>query len=149
MPASVQSLAGDGIEAVGYVPSLEPHLQQCRLSIAPLRFGAGVKGKITTALSAGVPMVATSIAVEGMHLEHERDVLVADSAEAFAAAIIRLHGDEALWIRLAQGGRENVARHFSPDAARPMLGELLAAATVKRQAALTAAGATPSAGYSR
>lgn len=132
MPASVRMLAGQGIETVGHVPDLDPYLQRCRLSIAPLRYGAGVKGKINTAQAAGLPVVATSIAIEGMHLMAGRDVLVADSALEFADAIVRLHDDEPLWNRLAAGGRENVARYFSAEAARPVLDALVAAATARR-----------------
>ncbi len=53
-----------------------------------------------------------------MHLRDGEDVLVADTAEAFATAVLRLYGDEALWQRLAAGSRANVLRHFSPEAAR-------------------------------
>src|SRR6185503_19250399 len=97
----------------------------------------GVKGKINASHAAGLPVVATSLAVEGMHLEPGRDVLVADSAAAFAEAVVRLHEDEALWRRLADGGRENVARHFSAQAARPVLATLVndAVARSKRHAA--------------
>jgi glycosyltransferase involved in cell wall biosynthesis len=133
MPASVRNLAGNGIEAVGHVPDLEPYLRRCRLSIAPLRYGAGVKGKISTAQSAGLPVVATTIAVEGMHLAPGRDVLVADSARAFADAIVRLHEDEPLWHRLVSGGLENVTRYFSADVARPALDGLIDAATARRR----------------
>ena len=132
MPEAVRDLAGEGLEAVGYVPDLAPYLQRCRLSIAPLRFGAGVKGKISTAQASGLPVVATSIAVEGMNLESGRDVLVADTAEAFADAILRLHEDATLWARVASGGRENVARHFSADVARPVLAGLVEAASSPR-----------------
>ena len=66
-----------------------------------------------------------------------RDVLVADSAAAFAEAVVRLHEDEALWKRLADGGRENVVRHFSAQAARPVLATLVndAVARSERHAA--------------
>ena len=129
MPASVRN----GIEAVGHVPDLEPYLRRCRLSIAPLRYGAGVKGKISTAQSAGLPVVATTIAIEGMHLTPGRDVLVADFAQAFADAIVRLHEDEPLWHRLVSGGLENVTRYFSADVARPALDGLIDAATARRR----------------
>ena len=125
MPEALRNRAADGIEPLGHVPDLQPHMDACRLSIAPLRFGAGVKGKINASHAAGLPVVATSLAVEGMHLEPGRDVLVADSAAAFAEAVVRLHEDEALWRRLADGGRENVARHFSAQAARPVLATLV------------------------
>ena len=69
-------------------------------------------------------MVATPMAVEGMHLVDEQDALVADDAGGFADAVLRLHGDEALWNRIAANGRDNVTRHFSMDAARDVVGEL-------------------------
>ena len=72
----------------------------------------------------GLPVVATTPAAEGMHLVDGRDVLVADAAEAFATAVLRLHQDEALWTRLAANGRASVARHFSMDAARGVVREL-------------------------
>ena len=65
----------------------------------------------------GQPVVATSVAVEGMHLRDGHDVLVGDDAEAFAAAVLRLYRDESLWQSLATHGRENVQRHFSMEAA--------------------------------
>jgi O-antigen biosynthesis protein len=61
-----------------------------------------------------------------MHLTPESDVLVADDPEAFADAVARAYGDEALWTRLADGGRENIRRHFSRDIARAALAELFA-----------------------
>ncbi len=64
----------------GYVPDVTPYFTGCRVSIAPLRYGAGVKGKINLAMSYGLPVVATTPSVEGMSLAPERDVLVADDA---------------------------------------------------------------------
>ena len=63
--------------------------------------------------------------VEGMHLRHGEDVLVADTAEQFADAVARVYTDEALWSRLARGGLDNVERHFSPRAAAASLEALL------------------------
>jgi GT2 family glycosyltransferase len=132
MPPQVAALAGDGIETLGHVPDLEPYLGRCRLSVAPLRFGAGVKGKINAAQARAIPVVATNVAVEGMRLEHGRDVLVADSAEAFADAIVKLYSDEALWTAMSDAGMLNVARHFSPEAAAHSLEQLLALAHARR-----------------
>lgn len=89
-----------------------------RIAVAPLRFGAGVKGKINLSMAHGQPVVGTTCAVEGMHLHDGEDVCVADEADAFAAAIVRLYQDAALWQRLADNGLRNVAQHFSLDAAR-------------------------------
>jgi glycosyltransferase involved in cell wall biosynthesis len=89
-----------------------------RLAVAPLRFGAGVKGKINLSMAHGQPVVATACAVEGMHLRDGEDVLVADDPQAFADAVVHLYEDEALWTTLARNGLDNVQRHFSLDAAR-------------------------------
>jgi O-antigen biosynthesis protein len=118
-PASVQALGEQpGVVFHGFVEDLEPLLDGVRIAIAPLRYGAGVKGKVNMSMSYGQPVVATDVAVEGMHLEAGRDVLVADSAEDFAAAVLRLYEDEALWQQLSANGLANVERHFSFDSAR-------------------------------
>jgi GT2 family glycosyltransferase/glycosyltransferase involved in cell wall biosynthesis len=111
----------------GHVPDLQPAMGAMRVAVAPLRFGAGVKGKVNLSMAHGQPVVATSCAVEGMHLADGDDVLVADDAGAFADAIVRLYRDQALWQRLSEGGRRNVARHFSMDAARPSVRNLFLA----------------------
>jgi GT2 family glycosyltransferase/glycosyltransferase involved in cell wall biosynthesis len=108
----------EGVEFHGFVPDVEPFLDGCRLALAPLRYGAGVKGKVNMSMSYGQPVVATPIAVEGMHAEAGRDVLVAGDAESFAEAIVRAYRDEDLWTSLSDHGLENVRRHFSFEAAR-------------------------------
>lgn len=125
VPERIAGLADvPGVHVHGHVPELAPWLQRCRVSVAPLRYGAGVKGKVNEAMAHGLPVVATSAAVEGMHLRDGLDVLVADAPEAFAAAVVRAYRDAALWATLAANGRENVARHFSADAARAVVREL-------------------------
>ena len=110
-----------GVRFLGQVPELDPLLDRCLASVAPLRVGAGIKGKINQSLARGLPVVATSCAVEGMFLRDGEDVLVADDAQAFADAIVRLARDRALWERLQLGGLENTRRHFSPETARAVL----------------------------
>jgi glycosyltransferase involved in cell wall biosynthesis len=109
----------------GFLPTLDEMLDRCRLSVAPLRYGAGVKGKVNQSMAHGQPVVATTVAAEGMYLKHEVDVLVADDAEAFAREVIRLYTDEALWTRLADGGLANIATHFSFAAATQALRRVL------------------------
>lgn len=120
VPEALRALAATqpGVEIHGFVPVVTPYMDQVRIAVAPLRFGAGVKGKINLSMAHGQPVVATTCAVEGMHLQDGQDVLVADEAEAFAAAVVRLYQDPVLWQRLSSAGRRNVADHFSLDAAR-------------------------------
>ena len=97
----------------GYVPNLAPLYHQVRLSIAPLRYGAGVKGKVNQSMAHGVPVVATSIATEGMFLTDGVDVLEADDAAGFAQAVIRAYTDPDLWQQLSDSGAQNIEHHFS------------------------------------
>lgn len=96
-------------------------MEGARIAVAPLRFGAGVKGKVNLSMAHGQPVVATPCAVEGMHLVDGHDVLVAEAADAFAAAVIRLYEDAPLWERMSVNGRENIRQHFSLDAARDVV----------------------------
>ncbi|MBN8803411.1 MAG: glycosyltransferase [Stenotrophomonas acidaminiphila] len=123
VPDSLRALAATqpGVQVHGYVPDVVPWMAGGRVAVAPLRFGAGVKGKINLSMAHGQPVVATHCAAEGMHLHDGEDVLVADDARAFADAVVRLHDDEALWRRLSGNGLDNIARHFSMDAAREVV----------------------------
>ncbi|MDT8321479.1 MAG: glycosyltransferase [Xanthomonadales bacterium] len=124
-PEQVRALHGNGVRFHGFVKQLEPWLDGCRLAVAPLRYGAGVKGKVNLSMSRGQPVVATPMAVEGLFAEPGRDILVADSPQDFAAAVVRLYRDEALWNRLSLAGLENVRRYFSVETARLSLQQML------------------------
>ncbi|MCH7666391.1 MAG: glycosyltransferase [Acidobacteria bacterium] len=120
-PDEVLALAADDIEVLGYVADVEPYFVDCKLSIAPLRYGAGVKGKVNHSMAYGLPCVATSVAVEGMGLRDGEDVLVADDPQQFAECVQRAYTDQELWTRLSNGGLENIRKHFSFDAAQAAL----------------------------
>ena len=106
-----------GVEVLGFVENLEDLFARVRLSVAPLRFGAGIKGKIGSSMTSGVPCVATSIAIEGMGLIPGRDILVGDDPEAFAEAVVRVYGDDALWDALSKRGMRFIAENLSRVAA--------------------------------
>lgn len=124
-PASIRNFVAEDFMVTGHVPDIAPYFTACRVSISPLRYGAGVKGKVNLAMSYGLPVVATTPSVEGMHLTADENVVIADTAEDFAAAIARVYGDEALWHRLAEGGRESIRQNFSREVARAALTALL------------------------
>ncbi|MES2606096.1 MAG: glycosyltransferase family 4 protein, partial [Pseudomonadota bacterium] len=124
-PKSLVAKAGPNIEFLGFVEDIAPLFHNVRLSIAPLRYGAGVKGKINSSMSYGVPVIASPIAAEGMGLEHEVDVLIADTPQAFANAIVRAYDDEQLWQRLSDAAVANLERHFSFAVATRQLREIL------------------------
>jgi glycosyltransferase involved in cell wall biosynthesis len=117
---AIRSLA-DGlpyVRMVGWVPSVEPYFEQVRISVVPLRYGAGTKRKMIQTLMTGTPVVTTSVGIEGLNLRDGLHVLVADDAETFAAAVTRLLTNERLWRKLAREGRAHVLRAHSPETAR-------------------------------
>ncbi|MFC0677154.1 glycosyltransferase [Lysobacter korlensis] len=125
-PPSVTALASQpGVIVHGHVPDIDPYMDGGRIAVAPLRYGAGVKGKVNLSMAHGQPVVATPCAVEGMHLVHGRDVLVADDPQSFADAVVRAYTDETLWNTLAEHGLRNVEQHFSLDAGREVVRRVL------------------------
>jgi len=104
MPREIKNLAGKGINVVGFVPELGSYFDVCRLSVAPLRYGAGLKGKVGASLAYGLPCVATSIAVEGSGLVADKHVLVENTPNEFAAAVCKLYKDKSLWASLSDAG---------------------------------------------
>ena len=107
--------ASNEVTITGYLADVDPIFQSCRVFIAPLRFGAGMKGKIGQALSYGLPVVTTPIGAEGMNLKNGSEAIIADGAREFVAALISVYNDSALWQRLSDRGFSHVSRHFTPE----------------------------------
>jgi O-antigen biosynthesis protein len=103
-PAEIKALACEDVVITGFVEDLISLLDKMRVSVAPLRYGAGIKGKIGSAMAVGLPVVATSLAAEGMSLIDGENILVADGAEKFANEIVKLYQDEFLWKKISQNG---------------------------------------------
>jgi glycosyltransferase involved in cell wall biosynthesis len=122
---SLVRLACDDIVVTGHHPRLDDLLDDCRLSVVPLRYGAGIKGKLVKSLSSGLPSVATRIAVEGMSLVHEEHALVADDPQSFAEAVIRLYHEEALWRRIQEAGYRFVEENYSRERGRSICNLIL------------------------
>jgi GT2 family glycosyltransferase/glycosyltransferase involved in cell wall biosynthesis len=120
-PPEIVALASDRIVVAGLQRNVRSFFDSVRLSVAPLRFGAGIKGKINQSMAFGVPVVATSIAVEGMNLADHEHVLVADEPQDFARALIELYESEELWKQLSQNGISKTQELYSTDAAREKL----------------------------
>jgi glycosyltransferase involved in cell wall biosynthesis len=126
-PPEVTALRGPNVIAPGWVADLDPVYAEARVVVAPLRYGAGVKGKIGEALSHGVPIVTTSVGVEGMSMTDGRDALIGESPSELAAAIVRVYKDEELWVSLRQNGLALVDELFGEGATRERVMSLLAA----------------------
>ncbi len=121
-PASFEKYAAlEGVTVTGFVDDMQAVLEAHRASIAPLRYGAGVKGKIGEYLSTGTPCVTTSVGAEGMGLVAGKEVLVADTPEDFAAAILQVYDNKSLWQDLSLNGKKYVERVLSPVSVKPEL----------------------------
>ena len=116
MPREIGLLASDQIIPVGYVKDLKDVFSTARISVAPLRFGAGLKGKVATSLGYGVPCVTTSIGVEGSGLVDQVNVLVADTPGELASQILRVYHDSQLWTNLSQNGLRFFRENYSLEA---------------------------------
>ncbi len=117
-PPQIKVLESPQIRITGYVEDITPWLDACRITVAPLRYGAGVKGKINSSLGLGVPVVATSLAAEGMFLKHGMSVLLGDDAPGFAQAVVDLYRNQDLWERISDAGMDVMRRRFGFETAR-------------------------------
>ncbi|WP_419730033.1 glycosyltransferase [Lichenicola sp.] len=124
-PDSVKALESKRVRVTGFVPDLDPYMQRARVSLSPLRYGAGVKGKIVTSLQAGVPVVTTPCGNEGIQLRDGRDALIGETAAELADAALRLLRDPELCDRLVRSGADVVRTRFSKELARRTMRELL------------------------
>jgi len=130
-PPEIVALANERIIVAGLQRDVRPFFNSVRLSVAPLRFGAGVKGKINQSMAFGVPVVATSVAVEGTGLHDREEILMADQPEDFAKAVIELYQNEQLWNRISENGVRKTRALYSTDAARTKLEFLFSDAHLK------------------
>jgi glycosyltransferase involved in cell wall biosynthesis len=102
---------GSGITVTGHVPDPTPFLQRTAAFVVPLLAGSGMRVKILNALAQALPVVSTSIGCAGIALEPGRHLLVADTAESFAQATLRLLNDASLARELGINGRRFVEAH--------------------------------------
>ena len=131
-PPEIIALADENTIVAGFQPEVAPFFESVKLSVAPLRYGAGIKGKINQSMGYAVPVVATSLAIEGMALVNRQDILVADDPEDFAQALIELYQSEELWNRLSENGLEKTKQNYSVDAAKERLSHLFNDSHVNR-----------------
>ena len=135
-PPQIEALASRRVTVAGWVADMTPLLEGSRAMVAPLRYGAGMKGKVTQSLAAGLPVVTTSIGAEGLPVEPGEQVLVGETAEEIAAAVVRVCRDDELWQRLSEGGLAAAETGWSRPALRARVDELV-------DSALASAGRRP------
>jgi O-antigen biosynthesis protein len=120
----VLSVAGRGLDAervsdprirlLGWVDDLDALVDRSAVLVAPLRFGAGMKGKIGYAIARGLPVVTTDVGAEGFSRPAGMTVVPGGDWDAFAAQTLALLGDETAWARASADGIELTREEFAP-----------------------------------
>jgi glycosyltransferase involved in cell wall biosynthesis len=123
LPDHLREREGDGFVATGHAPELRSWFERIRLTVAPIRFGAGVKGKVLQSLAHGVPCVASAIAAEG--IPEAAGLVVSEEPEAFADAVVRLHRQRSDWQKHADAGPRWIEANTSSEQGHARLVGLL------------------------
>ncbi|MCW8305910.1 glycosyltransferase [Acidiphilium sp. PA] len=126
MPPAMRQWAATGVQLLGAVDDLAAFFARLTLTVAPMRFGAGIKGKLLDSLAAGVPCAATSVAIEGLDWPAKLAHCVADDDEGLSAAILALCSDAALHRQSVLAGRAMIKRDWSVDRVDAALAQALA-----------------------
>jgi len=124
-PDEITRLASDSIKIAGFVSNaeLEKYYQSCKLSVIPLRYGAGVKGKLIETMYYQLPSVITPTAAEGIP-EIADHVLVTDDVEEFAGYIHLLYTNEKKWQEYSLKGKSLIQKYFSEKSAGDIISDL-------------------------
>ena len=99
----------------GWVDDARLAMQSARVCLAPLRFGAGIKGKLAEAMLCATPSVTTDIGIEGMKSDLAWPGVVANNAQQFADAAIKLYQEANSWQKLSDLGPKNASLLFEQD----------------------------------
>ena len=130
MPDRVRALACDDVIAEGFAADLADVFDTCRVFVAPLLSGAGIKGKVLGALAAGVPCVVSPLAAEGVGVSAGSEAVVAESVAAWVRAIVGLHEDERRWSEMSARARAFIDNNYSPAVGLARMRAALAAAGI-------------------
>ena len=122
----IRRLRRPGVAVTGEVPDVRPYLERAAVVAVPVRMGGGTRLKVLEGLAVGKPMVSTTLGCEGVRVRDGEHLLMADGADAFAAAIGRLFEHPGLGHALGSAGRGLVEREYSWDLAADRLDDLLA-----------------------
>jgi GT2 family glycosyltransferase len=130
---SVLALRSNRVDVPGYIADVEPYFLSHRIFVAPLRYGAGIKGKVGHAMSYGLPTITTQIGAEGFRLRPGQDYLEAETAAEFATTIVRLDSDPELWSTLSENSLRAM-QPFSSEAVTETLLRIIDSATERGRA---------------
>ena len=130
VPPRLKALEADDVVIAGYVEDVAQVYDTCRVFVAPLRSGAGIKGKVIGALAAGAPSVVSPLAAEGIGLSAGSEAFVAETPADWVDSVVALYEDEARWSEMSKRAQAFVKRNFSFELGLTRMRDALAAAGV-------------------
>ncbi|KDN56335.1 glycosyltransferase [Flavobacterium seoulense] len=119
----INSISHPNFNLLGFLENIEPYLLNSKLMVAPLRCGAGVKGKIGQSFEYYLPVVTTPIGAEGMYLENNKNAYISENADDFSKQIIKLYNDKKIWHQLSHNSTESLYP-FSKEKLKSVLIEI-------------------------
>jgi GT2 family glycosyltransferase/glycosyltransferase involved in cell wall biosynthesis len=129
-PQTIKDLACEDVIVHGFVENLEPLLDSVRLNMAPLRFGAGTKGKVVQAMASGLPTIGTSLAFEGMGIQDGVTACFADTTTLFVKKLHETYNSADTWRVLAVNGINYTIEAYGTDALRINLRKIIKAVNI-------------------
>lgn len=136
-PLEVQALASQLVDVTGWVEDLKPLLERSRVMVAPLDYGAGLKGKVTQCLAAGLPVVTTPVGAEGLMTSDGEAILIAGDTRELAERVVHAYRDDKLWQSLSASGQSLVSRFCSREFIAHQMRLLLTGETIGESASDT------------
>ena len=106
----------DGIEVTGEVDDIRKYVQECQVAVAPLKYGSGIKTKILETMAMGIPVVTNKIGIEGLQIEDDYNIMVADKADVFAEKVIKCLEDDEYCSKISNNAKQFIkANHVWKD----------------------------------
>jgi GT2 family glycosyltransferase/glycosyltransferase involved in cell wall biosynthesis len=130
IPEELEKLATDDVIVEGYIEDVADIYNTCRVFVAPLLTGAGIKGKVIDALAHGTPSVLTPIAAEGTPLRHNLEVMIAETAQEWADAVTLLYTDQTVWENMSKAARQFASHEYSFENGQKLMLKALEATDV-------------------
>ena len=122
--ARIQALTSPDVVVTGFVDDIRKYYLQSTVAVSPVRFGAGVLNKILEPMALAVPVVSSSIGVEGLDLEDRKQIMIADTTEDFIKSVELLLENPELRSSIAAHGRQVIRDRFAFSNARTVLNRI-------------------------
>lgn len=130
VPKELRDLEAEGVQVKGWVEDVAEVYHSCRIFVAPLRSGAGIKGKVIGALAAGTPVVMSPLAAEGVGISRGSEAMVAETVDEWVQAIVALYHDGDRWAAMSRRAQDYAERSFSFENGLVMMRQALGLAGV-------------------